>query len=98
MWTVILVAEQELEGVLAVGLGLHGAEVQMIEVVRNRLAERRQFGVDQQMVMARVLAVRPSGRNAHVAPYAAMPKIDNTCCRTVMCELHWPVVRKPHSV
>ena len=78
--------------------GLHGAEMQMIEDVRNRLAERRQFGVDQQMLMARVLAVRPSGRNAHAAPYAAMPKIDNTCCRTVMCALHWPVVRKPHSV
>jgi hypothetical protein len=26
--------------------------VQVIEVVRNRLVERRQFGIDQQMVMA----------------------------------------------
>ena len=32
-------------------LGLAGAEVQVIEVVRNRLVERRQFGIDQQMVM-----------------------------------------------
>ena len=54
---VILVAEQQLERVLAVlegdlGLGLAAAEVEMVEVVGDRLIERRQIGIDQQMVMA----------------------------------------------
>jgi hypothetical protein len=67
VWTVILVAERNCR--VCSPSGLHGAEMQMIEDFRNRLAERRQFGVDQQMLMALVLAVRPSGRNAHATPY-----------------------------
>ena len=68
---VILVAHQKLQRMVA-GLerdfrfGLSGAEVQMVEVARDRLIERRQIGVDQQMVMAGVLAIRSRGRDPHV--------------------------------
>ncbi len=49
-------------------LGLAGAEVQMIEVVRNRLVERRQWSVDQQMVMSGIGLVDAGGCHAHVKP------------------------------
>ena len=49
------------------GLGLAGAEMQMVKVARDRLVERRQVGVDQQVVMAGVFAVGTGGRYAHVA-------------------------------
>jgi hypothetical protein len=39
----------------------------MVEVVGDRLVEGRQRRVDQQMVVARVLAIRASGGDAHVA-------------------------------
>ena len=53
---VILVSKKQLKRVISGfqryrGLGLAGAEVQVLEVVRNWLVERRQFGIDQQMVM-----------------------------------------------
>ena len=49
---VVLVAHDQLQRVLArlernLRFGLAGAEMQMIEVVGNRLVERRQLGVDQ---------------------------------------------------
>src|SRR5262249_13646795 len=47
--------------------GLAGAEVQMVEIVRDGLVKRRQLGVDQQVVMAGVLAERAGRRDAHVA-------------------------------
>ena len=70
MWSLSPISE--LQRVLAVlerdlGLGLAGAEMQVVEVARDRLVERRQVGVDQQVMMAGVLAVRAGGRDAHVA-------------------------------
>ena len=68
----VLVADEQLQRMQArperdLGLGLAGAEVQVIEVVGNGLVERRQLGIDQQMVMARILALGPGRRNAHIA-------------------------------
>src|SRR5437764_99666 len=37
----------------------------MVEVVGDWLIKRRQFSVDQQMVMSGILLVRASGRNTH---------------------------------
>lgn len=53
----ILVSEKQLKRVITGfqryrRLGLAGAVVQVIEVVRNWLVERWKFGIDQQMVMA----------------------------------------------
>jgi hypothetical protein len=64
---VVLVAHEQLQGVRArlernLGLALPGAEVKVVEVVGNRLVERRQLRVDEQMVMTRVLAVRGKAR------------------------------------
>ena len=69
---VILVAQQQLQGVRSrferdLGLGLAGAEVEVIEVVGNGLVQRRQLGVDQQVVMARVRAIRAGGCHSHLA-------------------------------
>jgi len=57
VWNVILVSKKQLKRMIPSfqryrGLSLTTAEVEMIEVVRDRPVERRQFGVDQQMVMA----------------------------------------------
>jgi len=43
------------------GLGLAAAEVQMIKVARDRLIERRQLGIDQQVMVAGIFAVRAGG-------------------------------------
>jgi hypothetical protein len=64
---VVLVTHEQLQGVRArlernLGLALPGAEVKVVEVVGNRLVERRQLRVDEQMVMTRVLAVRGKAR------------------------------------
>ena len=56
-------------------LRLAAAEVQMIEIVWNGLIERRQFGVDQQMMVTRVFAVRPSGSDAHVPETEMDPEL-----------------------
>ena len=45
---------------------LSGAEMEMIEVVWDGLIERRQRGVDQQVMMPRVGLGYARGRNAHV--------------------------------
>ena len=47
-------------------LALPAAEMEMIEVIWDRLIERRQFGVDKQMMMAGIFAIGASGREAHV--------------------------------
>src|SRR5262252_10405342 len=65
------VAEQKPKPMLArrqrdLRLGLAGAEVQMLEIVRNRLSKRRQVGVHQQMMMPRIRLVEAGGRDAHV--------------------------------
>src|SRR5438067_2318358 len=46
---------------------LAGAEMQMVEVVRNRLIERRKLGIKKKMMVARVLAIRTGRGNTHVA-------------------------------
>jgi len=68
----VLFAEQELQGVLPrrqrhVGLGLPGPKTQMVEVIGDRLVERRQLGVDQQMMVPRVRPVGPGRRYSHTA-------------------------------
>jgi hypothetical protein len=70
-WGVVLVAHQQLQCVLAppernLGLGLPGAEMQMVEVVWDRPVERRQIGIYQQVMMAGILAIRAGGGDAHV--------------------------------
>jgi hypothetical protein len=70
MWKVVPVREQQLQRVLArwkrnFRLGLAGAEVQVVRVVRDRLVERWKFGIDQQVVMARVWTIRAGWGNAH---------------------------------
>ena len=45
--------------------GLPGAEMQMVLVVWDRLVERGQIGVDQQMVMAGIRSFDPRGRDSH---------------------------------
>ena len=69
---VILVAEHELQGVLAgrqrdLGFGLAGAEMQMLEVVRDFGIERRRRRVDDQVMMARIGAIGTCRRDAHAA-------------------------------
>ena len=54
---VVVIAEQKLKRVIArrqrqLDLGLALAEMQMVEVARDRLVERRQPGIDQKMMMA----------------------------------------------
>ena len=57
MGDMVLVPQQQLQFMRTgrqrdLGLGLTGAEMQMIEVVRDRLVEGRQIAVDQEMVVA----------------------------------------------
>src|SRR5271166_1790024 len=44
-----------------------GAEVQMIEVTGDGLIERRQLGIDQEVVMAGIFSIGAGGRDVHVA-------------------------------
>src|SRR5688572_12482969 len=72
MRNVVLVSHEQLKRVLTrferdFRLGLAGTEMQMIEVIWNRLVEGWQLGIDQQMMMARILPIRAGGRNSHVA-------------------------------
>ena len=69
---VIFVSEQKLQPVTSQWEGdrrfrLSGSEMQMIEVVRNGSAQRRHFGVDQQVVLA---LSTPAG----ATPILARPK------------------------
>jgi len=65
------VAEEQLKRVLAQRkvnccFGLARSEMQMIEVIRYRLIQRRQLGVDQEMVVAGVGLFDARRRHAHV--------------------------------
>src|ERR1700746_2978989 len=65
------IAEQEPQPVVAqrqggLCFGLSGTEVQMIEVVRDRLIERRQVRVHQKMMMPGVRLVESGWRDAHI--------------------------------
>ena len=84
MRDVILVSQQQLQCVLAgrqrdLGFGLAGAVMQMIEVARYRPIERRQFGVDQQVMVAGMLAWRACRRHFHVP----QPELDVVLAGTV---------------
>ena len=62
MRNVVLVAEEELQGVRSrleryLRLGLTGTKVEMIEVVGNGLIERWQRGINQQVVMTRICTI-----------------------------------------
>jgi len=85
MRDVILVPQQQLQRVRSrlerdLGLGLAGAEVEVIEVVGNRLVERRQLGVDQQVVMSRIGAIRAGGRDAHFAQAESDGRLGRNGC------------------
>ena len=61
----------QLQGMLTMlqrdlGFGLTAAEVEMIEVVRDGLVERGKLGVDEQVMVARVLAIGTGRSDAHV--------------------------------
>ena len=65
------VAEEQLKRVLAQRkvnccFGLARSEMQMIEVIRYRLIQRRQRGIDQKMVVAGVGLFDARRRHAHV--------------------------------
>jgi hypothetical protein len=47
-------------------LGLAGAKMKMIEIVGNRLVERRQIGVDQKVMVSGVGFVEACRRDAHI--------------------------------
>lgn len=71
MGNVVLVAHQELQGVLAggkrhLGFCLPAAKVQVIVVVRNGFIQRREIGVDQKVMMAGICALCPCRADAHV--------------------------------
>jgi hypothetical protein len=70
MGDVVLVGEDELQGMLTrreldMRFTLAGAEMEMVEIVWNRLVERRHLDIDQEMVMARILLLRARRRDAH---------------------------------
>ena len=72
MRNVVLIPHQQLQRVHAgaerqLALGLTAAKVQMVEVVGYRLIERRQVGIDQQVVMSRIRAIDAGRRYAHVS-------------------------------
>src|SRR5215471_2653315 len=55
------------------GLSLAGTKMQVREVVWNRLIQRRQLGIDQQMVMSRVLSIGACWCH----PHTAKPEVDD---------------------
>jgi hypothetical protein len=89
MRDVVLVAEQELQSVVARGerhfcFGLPRAEMQMVEIVRDRLIERGHRRVDQQMVVAGIRAIGAGGRNSHIP----QPEMDDAFRRNG-CAIPW---------
>ena len=77
MRNMTLIAQQKLQGVLSgrqahLGLGLACTEVQVIEIVWNRLIQGRQLGIDQQIVVAGILSIGTCRRH----PHAAQPKMN----------------------
>jgi hypothetical protein len=72
MWNVIFVPQEQLQCVCArfegdFRLGLAGSEMQMIEVVGNGLIERRQLGVDQQVMMTGIRAIGAGWCDPHLS-------------------------------
>jgi hypothetical protein len=68
---VVFVAKQKLKGMppgreVHRGFRLPGAEVEMVEVVRDRQVERRQLGVDQEVVVAGIGLVDAGGGHANI--------------------------------
>src|SRR3569833_4504180 len=66
----VLVSQDQLQGVTPYGqidrgFGLTGAKMEMIEGIRYRLIERRQAGIDHQMMVARIQLFETSGGHAH---------------------------------
>jgi hypothetical protein len=71
VWDVILVAEKQLKRMVAGlerdgGFGLSSAEMQVIEIARDRLIKRRQIGIDEKVMMTRIWALGARRRHAHV--------------------------------
>jgi hypothetical protein len=69
---VILVAEDQLQGMLAGGeahlrLGLSGAEMQMVEVIGDRFVQGRRGRIDDEVVVPGIFPVETGRRHAHVA-------------------------------
>ena len=68
----VVVAQKELERVFAYGQG-HGrfrlpcAEMKMIEIARYRIVQRRQLGIDQEVMVTRVGPVDSRRGNSHVS-------------------------------
>jgi hypothetical protein len=86
---VVGVAEQKLQLVPAERerhrrLGLAGAEVQVLEVVRDRLIERRQFGIDDEMMVPGVGIGQPRRRDTHVD----QSEMDRDVRRNLVAVLH----------
>src|SRR5258705_513678 len=72
MGDVIFVAEEKLERMLSewkvdLCLVLAGAKMQVCEVARNWLIQRRQLGIDQQMVMSGILPIGARRCHSHTA-------------------------------
>src|SRR5437588_415313 len=71
MWDVVLVAEQQLQRMVArrqcnLDFGLASTEMQMVRIIRDWLIEWWKLGIDQQMMMAGIGAVRAGRGDAHV--------------------------------
>ena len=78
MRNVILISQQKLERVFTsrqadLGFGLAIAEMEVIEVIRDRRVECRQLAIDQQMVVTRVRPVNTRRRQ----PHSAQAKMDD---------------------
>ena len=54
-------------------LGLAGAKMQVVEVVWNRFIQRRQIGIDYQMVVSRIRSIGP--RRCY--PHTTKPKMNS---------------------
>jgi hypothetical protein len=72
MWNVIFVAKEQLQRVLTWSeghfrFGLPGTEMQMVEVVWDRVVQGRQWRVYQQMMVPGVWPVRSRRRYAHIS-------------------------------
>ena len=77
MWHVPLVSQQELKGVLPrrqahFSLRLASTKMQMRKVAWNGLIQRRQFGIDQQVVMSGIFSI--GARRCH--PHTAKAEAD----------------------
>ena len=65
------VSKKQLQFVLTqgerdIGFSLPGTKVQMVRIIWDRLVERRELGVDQEVMVAGVWPIDASWRDAHV--------------------------------